>query len=140
LASLARHAGFPTRLLRLSSQQTRRINLAEAHTVAELSEALSDLATALARRVETAPDADRAARAEQLRRDVAEYLAPRAADLSAPLVVVLLGSTGVDKSGLPGDSLSESGLIRPRGAHQKREERTSTSIRTITDHFCGAVG
>jgi hypothetical protein len=46
--------------------------------VAELSEALSDLATALARRVETAPDADRAARAEQLRRHVAEYLAPRA--------------------------------------------------------------
>lgn len=85
--------------------------------MAGLSEALSDLATALARRVETAPDPDRAARAEQLRRHVAEYLAPRAADLSAPLVVVLLGSTGVGKSSLfnaiAGAPLSESGLIRP---------------------------
>ena len=85
--------------------------------MAGLSEALSDLATALGRRVETAPDPDRAARAEQLRRHVAEYLAPRAADLSAPLVVVLLGSTGVGKSSLfnaiAGAPLSESGLIRP---------------------------
>jgi predicted GTPase len=66
--------------------------------VAGLNEALSDRVTALARRVETAPDPNRARRAEQLRRHVAEHLAPRAADLSAPLVVVLLGSTGVGKS------------------------------------------
>ena len=85
--------------------------------MAGLSPALSDLATALGRRVETAPDPDRAARAEQLRRHVAEYLAPRAADLSAPLIVVLLGSTGVGKSSLfnaiAGSPLSESGLLRP---------------------------
>lgn len=59
----------------------------------------------------------RAGAAEQLRRHVADYLAPRAADLSAPLVVVLLGSTGVGKSSLfntiAGAPLSESGLIRP---------------------------
>jgi len=89
----------------------------ESHTVAELSKALSDLATALARRVETAPERARAERAEQLRRHVAEYLTPRAADLSAPLVVVLLGSTGVGKSSLfnaiAGAPLSASGLIRP---------------------------
>jgi len=85
--------------------------------VAELSKPLTDLATALARRVETAPDPARAERAEQLRRHVAEFVAPRAADLSAPLVVVLLGSTGVGKSSLfnaiAGGPLSESGLIRP---------------------------
>lgn len=82
-----------------------------------LTQALSDLVAALARRVETAPDPVRAERAEQLRRHVSEYLAPRAADLSAPLVVVLLGSTGVGKSSLfnaiAGAPLSESGLIRP---------------------------
>lgn len=91
--------------------------LGEGHTVTELSNALSDLSTALARRVETAPDPARAERAEQLRRHVAEFVAPRAADLSAPLVVVLLGSTGVGKSSLfnaiAGGPLSESGLIRP---------------------------
>ena len=85
--------------------------------MAGLSKALSDLATALARPVETAPDPARAERAEQLRRHVAGYVAPRAADLSAPLVVVLLRSTGVGKSSLfnaiAGGPLSESGLIRP---------------------------
>jgi hypothetical protein len=82
-----------------------------------LSQALSDLAAALEQRVETAPDLPRAERAEQLRRHVSEYLLPRASDLSAPLVVVLLGSTGVGKSSLfnaiAGARLSESGLIRP---------------------------
>jgi energy-coupling factor transporter ATP-binding protein EcfA2 len=56
-------------------------------------------------------------RADQLRRHVSEYLIPRAADLSAPLIVVLLGSTGVGKSSLfnaiAGSALSESGLLRP---------------------------
>ncbi len=82
-----------------------------------LSQPLTQLASALIRRVETAPDPQRAETADQLRRHVAEYLAPRAADLSAPLVVVLLGSTGVGKSSLfntiAGAPLSESGLIRP---------------------------
>jgi len=85
--------------------------------VLELSQALHDLADALGRRVETAPDPIRAERAEQLRRHVSEYLAPRSADLSAPLLVVLLGSTGVGKSSLfnaiAGARLSESGLLRP---------------------------
>ncbi len=85
--------------------------------MAGLTQALSDLAAALQTRVETAPDAARAERAEQLRRHVADYLTPRAADLSSPLVVVLLGSTGVGKSSLfnaiAGAPLSESGLIRP---------------------------
>jgi energy-coupling factor transporter ATP-binding protein EcfA2 len=82
-----------------------------------LSQALQDLAAALGRRVETAPDPTRAQRAETLRRHVSEYLAPRAADLSTPLLVVLLGSTGVGKSSLfnaiAGTRLSESGLLRP---------------------------
>ena len=82
-----------------------------------LSQALQDLAAALERRVDTAPDPTRSQRAEQLRRHVSEYLAPRAADLSTPLLVVLLGSTGVGKSSLfnaiAGTRLSESGLLRP---------------------------
>jgi energy-coupling factor transporter ATP-binding protein EcfA2 len=82
-----------------------------------LSQPLLDLAGGLARRVSTAPDPSRSERAEQLRRHVADYLYPRAADLSAPLVVVLLGSTGVGKSSLfnaiAGRQLSESGLLRP---------------------------
>ncbi len=82
-----------------------------------LSQELSDLGTALRRRVVTAPDRAKADRAEQLRRHVAEYLLPRASDLSAPVTVVLLGSTGVGKSSLfnaiAGGRLSESGLIRP---------------------------
>lgn len=48
---------------------------------------------------------------------MAEYLLPRASDLSSPVTVVLLGSTGVGKSSLfnaiAGVQLSESGLIRP---------------------------
>ncbi len=82
-----------------------------------LSQALSELAEALKRRTEQAPDQLRAAKAEQLRRHVADYLAPRAANLAAPLVVVLLGSTGAGKSSLfnaiAGRQLSESGLLRP---------------------------
>jgi energy-coupling factor transporter ATP-binding protein EcfA2 len=82
-----------------------------------LSQALQDLVAALERRVVRAPDPSRSQRAEQLRRHVADYLAPRAADLSTPLLVVLLGSTGVGKSSLfnaiAGNRLSESGLLRP---------------------------
>ena len=78
---------------------------------------MQDLAVALGRRVETAPDPLGAQRAEQLRRHVSDYLAPRVADLSTPLLVVLLGSTGVGKSSLfnaiAGGRLSESGLLRP---------------------------
>jgi energy-coupling factor transporter ATP-binding protein EcfA2 len=67
--------------------------------------------------VETAPEALRAERAERLSRHVAEYLLPKARNLSAPLVVVLLGSTGAGKSSLfnaiAGRGMSPSGLLRP---------------------------
>lgn len=60
-------------------------------------------------------------RAETLRTHVAGYLIPRASDLSAPLAVVIMGSTGVGKSSLfnaiAGAPLSESGLIRPTTRH-----------------------
>jgi energy-coupling factor transporter ATP-binding protein EcfA2 len=82
-----------------------------------LSLALGALAAALARRADAAPTADRRDRAELLRRHVAEYLLPRAHDLSAPLVVVLLGSTGSGKSSLfnalAGRQVSQSGVLRP---------------------------
>lgn len=82
-----------------------------------LQSALSDLATALKRRAETAPETVRAERAERLRRHVDEYLIPRARSLTSPLVVVLLGSTGSGKSSLfnaiADGPQSPSGLLRP---------------------------
>ncbi len=78
---------------------------------------LAALAAALERRAATAPDRDDAERAERLRRHVTEYLLPRARDAAAPLVVVLLGSTGSGKSSLfnalAGRALSPSGVLRP---------------------------
>ena len=82
-----------------------------------MRQALEQLAAALARRAETAPDHTRKERAQQLLHHVKDYLIPRAADATAPLVVVVLGSTGVGKSSLfnaiAGRAVSESGLLRP---------------------------
>ncbi len=81
------------------------------------TEALRDLAAALERRVALAPNTERAERAERLRRHVTEYLAPRALNAAAPLVVVILGSTGSGKSSLfnalAGRAASPSGVLRP---------------------------
>jgi len=75
------------------------------------------LANALRRRVATAPGEEREARAESLRSHVEAYLLPRAADLDAPLLVVILGSTGSGKSSLlntlAGARVSPSGVLRP---------------------------
>ncbi|MGQ0849882.1 MAG: GTPase [Actinomycetota bacterium] len=82
-----------------------------------MSQQLVDLADALSRRVDTAPNPGTKDRADRLRQHVREYLVPRAANLAAPLVVVLLGSTGAGKSSLfnamAGGRASESGLLRP---------------------------
>ena len=84
---------------------------------ATLTDALRDLSGALARRAASAPGPNRAARAERLRRHVDDYLRPRARDAGAPLVVVLLGSTGSGKSSLfnalAGRDVSPSGVLRP---------------------------
>ncbi len=81
------------------------------------TDALAALAAALQRRTAAAPGPNRAARAERLRRHVVEYLEPRAASLDAPLVIVILGSTGSGKSSLfnalAGGPLSPSGVLRP---------------------------
>jgi len=81
------------------------------------AEPLVALAAALRRRVATAPGEERATRADALRRHVEEYLVPRAADLDAPLLVVILGSTGSGKSSLlnalVGAAVSPSGVLRP---------------------------
>ncbi|HYI68003.1 MAG TPA: GTPase domain-containing protein [Candidatus Limnocylindrales bacterium] len=82
-----------------------------------LTDALGDLASALQRRTAAAPGPTRRARAERLRRHVVDHLLPRARDASAPLIVVILGSTGSGKSslfnGLAGRALSPSGVLRP---------------------------
>jgi hypothetical protein len=78
---------------------------------------LIDLANALRRRATTAPGGEREARAEGLRRHVEEYLIPRATDPDAPLLVVIMGSTGAGKSSLlnalAGGPVSPSGVLRP---------------------------
>ena len=82
-----------------------------------LTDSLRDLASALQRRMAAAPGPTRRARAERLQRHVVDYLLPRARDASAPLIVVILGSTGSGKSslfnGLAGRALSPSGVLRP---------------------------
>ena len=84
---------------------------------ATAAEPLQALATALRRRAASAPGPEREERADSLRRHVEEYLLPRAADLDAPLLVVILGSTGSGKSSLlnalAGAAVSPSGVLRP---------------------------
>jgi energy-coupling factor transporter ATP-binding protein EcfA2 len=81
------------------------------------AEPLLTLARALRLRAATAPGEEREARADSLRRHVEEYLLPRAADLDAPLLVVIMGSTGSGKSSLlnalAGRQVSPSGVLRP---------------------------
>jgi energy-coupling factor transporter ATP-binding protein EcfA2 len=86
---------------------------------APVQQALSDLSALVATATPRAPVPDD--RGEEQRRRLAwhleEYLLPRVRDLEAPLVVVLLGSTGAGKSsllnGLAGRQVSPSGVIRP---------------------------
>ena len=82
-----------------------------------LTDALHDLGLALERRVATAPNPERAESAERLRRHVVDYLRPRARNVGAPLVIVILGSTGSGKSSLlnalAGRLVSPSGVLRP---------------------------
>jgi hypothetical protein len=68
-------------------------------------------------RLPPGPDRERDARRRRLLWHLDEYLLPRVRDLEAPLVAVLLGSTGAGKSsllnGLAGRRVSPSGVIRP---------------------------
>src|SRR4029450_6763751 len=86
---------------------------------AAVQQALSDLSALVATATPRAP-APGDSGEEQRRRlawDLEEYLLPRVRDLEAPLVVVLLGSTGAGKSsllnGLAGRQVSPSGGVRP---------------------------
>jgi len=83
----------------------------------DAAEPLATLARALRHRVGSAPGEEREASADALLRHVEQYLLPRAADLDAPLLVVILGSTGSGKSSLlnalAGVAISPSGVWRP---------------------------
>ena len=87
------------------------------HQRGAAADPLASLANALARRIASAPGEEREARADSLWHHVVEYLLPRAADLDAPLLVVILGSTGSGKSSLlnalAGGAVSPSGVLRP---------------------------
>ena len=70
------------------------------------------------RRLQLRPrDTAAAERARQLRDHALGYVAPRAADLDAPLVIVVLGPTGSGKSSLlnaiAGAPVSATGVLRP---------------------------
>ncbi len=82
-----------------------------------VSQALESLAESLERRAANAPSPPKSEKATRLARHIRDFLLPRAADLSSPLIVVLLGSTGAGKSSLfnaiAGRRVSESGLLRP---------------------------
>lgn len=78
---------------------------------------LRELSALLETRVATAPRPEGAAEAKRLRGHVEEFVIPRATDLDAPLLVVILGSTGSGKSSLfnalAGAPLSDVGVLRP---------------------------
>ena len=82
-----------------------------------LDQDLSQLARLLETRSESAPTPSLREEAGRLHNHLVSYLIPRAGDLSSPLLVVLLGSTGSGKStifnSLAGRPLSPSGLLRP---------------------------
>ncbi len=84
-----------------------------------LQRALAELGDGLAAASPRAPGADDgfAERRRRLVWHLGHYLLPRVRDLEAPLVVVLLGSTGAGKSsllnGLAGHPVSPSGVVRP---------------------------
>lgn len=79
--------------------------------------ALRELSALLGIRAATAPRPEAVAAAERLRGHVDEFVIPRATDLDAPLLVVILGSTGSGKSSLfnalAGAPLSQVGVLRP---------------------------
>lgn len=80
-------------------------------------EVLLDLSRLLQERAGQAPEMEQREEASRLRGHLEELLIPRVLDLNAPLVVVLLGSTGSGKSsllnGIAGRQISKSGVLRP---------------------------
>src|SRR5438128_11401187 len=82
--------------------------VSRARRLAELAE----------RRLALAPRAPSARqRASQLRDHLEGFVTPRAADIDAPLLVVLIGPTGAGKSSLlnaiAGSAVSRTGAVRP---------------------------
>ena len=76
------------------------------------------LATLAERRLALGPSAPAArARATQLRDHLEGFIKPRAADIDAPLLVVLIGPTGAGKSSvlnaIAGAAVSKTGVLRP---------------------------
>lgn len=84
----------------------------------ELTDRVDRLADLAARRVELGPtDPAARERARQLHDHLEGFVRPRAADLDAPLLVIVLGPTGAGKSSLlntiAGAAVSRAGVLRP---------------------------
>ncbi|HYY53830.1 MAG TPA: GTPase domain-containing protein [Candidatus Dormibacteraeota bacterium] len=84
----------------------------------EIAERGREVGRLAERRLASAPrDAEAAARARRLRDHALGYVVPRATDLDAPLLVVLLGPTGAGKSSvlntIAAAPVSATGVLRP---------------------------
>jgi energy-coupling factor transporter ATP-binding protein EcfA2 len=108
------HASGPLSAARARKTYSARVDPVAADLIAR-SDRLADLAE---RRLALAP-ANPAARerARQLRDHLEGFVRPRAADIEAPLLVLLLGPTGAGKSSLlntiAGGEVSPAGVLRP---------------------------
>ena len=94
------------------------------------AQALGRLAAALRQRASSAPTEGRRTRAETLRHHVEDYLQPRAADLDAPLLVVIMGSTGSGKSSLL-NALVGRASARPASSKAPTTRRRSSTPRGL---------
>src|SRR6266550_4385380 len=111
---LATDAGLKLAVHRAAPRRVREVDPVGADLI-ERSERLADLAQ---QRLGLAPTSSPAReRARQLRDHLEGFVRPRAADIEAPLIVLLLGPTGAGKSSLlntiAGAEVSKAGVLRP---------------------------
>src|SRR5437773_1020396 len=110
----ATDAGLKLAVHRAAPRRVREVDPVAADLI-ERSERLADLAQ---QRLGLAPTSSPAReRARQLRDHLEGFVRPRAADIEAPLIVLLLGPTGAGKSSLlntiAGAEVSKAGVLRP---------------------------
>lgn len=111
---------------------------------ADLIERGERLARLAEQRLALAPGSHGAAeRARQLRDHLEGFVRPRAADLDAPLLVLLLGPTGAGKSSLlntiAGAEVSPAGVLRPTTREAVLYASTTDALRILASGRLGLV-